>query len=166
MANWARIAFWVSVVGGIIGILGTVFGIWAFYQNKEVKVLTFQRYTRTVYSDPEYFSASFHVKNINKEDTSWFSETTIVIWNSGTVTYRDADVRVPIKIDMGKVGYLLAIKIAETKSSVPDNFTVVDFNPTEPTPQTAVIAFKLFDPGMAVKIALLHQGDARHDIER
>jgi hypothetical protein len=62
---------------------------------------------------------------------------------------------------MGKVGHLVAVKIVETKSAVPNNFGIIDFNVSDRVPQTAVVSFKLFDPGMAVKIAILHQGDGR-----
>jgi hypothetical protein len=161
MLNWMRIGFWISFVGGVIGILGTIFGIWAFYQTRETKLINYARHTHTVFSDPNYFRASFRVAEYNKEDTSWFSETAIVLWNSGTTTIREADVRVPITIDMGKVGYIVGIKVVDAKSSVPNNFSISDFDASKMTPQSATIRFKLFDPGMAVKIALLHQGNGR-----
>jgi len=158
MSDWTRIGFWISVVGGIIGIFGTVFGVWAFYQTRETKLISFDKVTRTVFSDPDYFHAKFYVEENDREDSSWFSETAIVIWNSGTTAVRDSDVRTPISIDMGKVGYIVAIRIVDAKSSIKNDFTVADFSSSDRFPQSATIQFKIFDPGMAVKVAILHQG--------
>jgi hypothetical protein len=142
----------------IFGIVGTLFGIWAFYETRETKQLSYRTVTHPVYSASGSFDANVRVADVDVSKVDLLSETVVVVWSSGSAVFRQDDIRIPLQIRFGDNIRIFGFRVLETKSSVQDNFGVTAETSNSQTGTALNLSFKIFDPNMAIKIAMLHQG--------
>lgn len=149
---------WLSVIGAIFGIFGTIFGVWSFYATKETKQISYSSASQAIYSGTSSFDPRVRVGDVDVSNVDKLSETIVVIWNSGKKVFRPEDVRTPLKIRFGDGNPIYEYKLLETKSGIEDNFSLHSSDSSSAEAKELNVSFKIFDPNMAIKIAILHRG--------
>lgn len=82
------------------------------------------------------------------------NETTVTIWNSGTVTVRAEDVRQPLRIRTDDAATFIAAKITQSRTPLDPNFSLNSVSDHE-----IEVDWKLLDPGTALTVAILHNAN-------
>jgi hypothetical protein len=155
LLDWKAVYGWISAFSAVFGIIGTIFGIWSFYETRESRQISFASANTVVYSQPKNFAPILRFDDHEIPANTSLSETIVVLWNSGTKVFRQEDIRSPISLTFGGGHRIIAVRVLDSKSSVADNFNI---RIEEGSAQSIVfLMFKIFDPKMAVKIAIFHE---------
>jgi hypothetical protein len=139
---------------GVLGLFGTLFGVWAYYDTKAISQLHYTTTSKTVFSPPEHFRILPVVDGTAPfQDEAVLNQTLVTVWNSGNVSIHGADARLPFAITGNDSTQILAARIVQTRTPIVNNFTLKHIDAAR-----LELHWKLIDPDMAVKIAILHTG--------
>lgn len=147
---------WVGFTGWLISLLGFLFGVWVYHDTKTVSQIHYGLSSASVFVAPEHFRTQVHIDGSPLPDSErQLTQMMVTVWSSGNVSINGADVRVPLTISGGNDARFLASHIVQTRTAIGQQFHLVPH-----APSSVEIRWKLLDPDMAVKVAILHTGPA------
>jgi hypothetical protein len=146
----------ISVLSTIFGIVSGAFGIWAFVVPQKSALIWYSVKGAPVYV-PTFFSQEILSSHYKEFAGSQIVESTIVIWSAGLDTVSSEDIRRPLNLRSAdqSAKIILAMLVA-TKSDLEPNFSIEHIKDG-----SINFLWKKFDPGMAVKLTLLHTGSSK-----
>lgn len=139
----------------ILSILGFIIGLFSWIDSDQHRKIFYDYKTEVVWRQTRVFS----LKLLGPDDNNLnhytnISKTLVTIWNGGKNVVKPDDVRVPLRI-VFEDETLLEHYFITRISVVPNNFELTKVSKNE-----FELRWKVFDPGMAVQIAFLHNGSA------
>lgn len=139
--------------GWVFGVLGFIVSVWAYFETRQNGVVSYTAVSRLIFEQPPDFATRLIFPEAGFESDTRVQQTIVTIWNSGNISVRETDVRVPLRITVNSSAPVISTKIAGVRSAVPQNFSISDQDP-----KGLSVKWRIFDPGMAVHIAVLHGG--------
>lgn len=142
-----QVVLWIfAVVGGITSV-AQLPNLW---QPADAKTVIMRPVEQTLVSQG-VFTSGLEFDGVPVGDRQ-LNETIITFWRDGGAAITDEMMRRPLEIKMPAGSTIARAEIVEVDSSVPDNFKLSHSG------STVSLSWSVFDPDMAVKIAIARFG--------
>jgi hypothetical protein len=152
-SKWSK---FISLSGWFVGLISLVLSIWFYLETRSVGSITIAQSVYLAFDPPHGFDVQVSVNTVPIQiQNSKIEETIFTVWNSGNLTIRDVDLRTPLEIISGQSNRILDAKIVESKTAISENFVL-----QKEGSEKISIRWKIFDPDMAIKVAVLHTGSS------
>jgi len=138
---------------GVIGVVGLIFSIYTYERTKLNGLLIYHVVQRLVYKPVKIDELNEIIKLEKTGSASSIFLSEITIWNAGNISFEQKDNRIPVRLLGDQSFNVVGYKIINSKSIVTDNFSAEIYR------KSLKIDWKIFDPGEAVKIAIVHNGN-------
>lgn len=140
----------------LFGIFGTLFGVWAFLQTREVRSMTYlpQFPSKVFDSDSTTRINVTDARGEPIENDIYLQE--IILWNSGNQPLNVADVRRPIEISLEGDPFveILDFRVAsQTQNEIPQ----FRFQRTRCCHHRLLVNWKYFDPNQGARFHIIYQ---------
>ncbi len=150
---WQVIKSAFAVIGGVVSVVGGAIGIYlALAPSPDQTVIA-----RVVDLPLVYRSRTFPIAvtiagvDAGNQD---LLQTEVTLWRDRGGPIKAEMVRRPLRVSLPSGSRMVAFKVANVESSMPDNFTV------DRDGDDLLVRWKVFDPDMALRMYLLRAGSA------
>jgi hypothetical protein len=145
---------WLAVLGLATGLVAILYGVKVDYEHRQVDRLDYNIAPYSIFSHSTFYPVVAVMPTGEKIGDTNIFETQITVWNSGNTTIKDSEIRTPLTIAGDDSIKIYNAKIIRSKGDA-DGFEIYNGK------NAASIGWKVFDPGDAIRVLLLHSGDAK-----
>lgn len=140
-----------NLIVNITGVLGFFFGIFTYIEGRQVSLISYNSQQTYVYRPDSLFKFKFTELQSQKDVFGETVYTSVIgIWNGGTTTIKDSDIRTPLTLKQIPGSTILSARLVDVYPAKGTDLTAT-FNK-----DNIVINWKNFDPDTGIRIALLH----------
>ena len=149
---WSRVKRIGQGVFSVIGVAMTLYGAYGvLVPPSDVQRILFMNAEHELVSQSHEFPVAVTIGGVDASNRD-LTETFLTLWRDGGKPITAEMTRRPLRITLPGGSHLIAYAVIGTDSSVPDNFGVERFG------DDLLVHWKVWDPDMAIKIAMVRSG--------
>jgi hypothetical protein len=139
---------------GIIGVIGVCWGIYTYFEQRRVGIVSYQIQTQKVFDPSDLKNFKLITEQGTPVDKKIYA-TDVIIWNSGDLSLSENSdrIREPLKLTIvgeGQLFYFIEGTIKPTK----ENFSFKLL----PGEKSYEVRWRFLDPGDGFRLTLVHSG--------
>ena len=153
----------VTTVFGVLGVIGVVFGFYAYHRTANRPELSWSSLRQIVFDQQNATSAITVLDAQGRKISENMYASQITVWNSGNQRFDNVDdstlIREPLTFRLTGAGHIVSATITNTLNDIAGGWSI------SANQQTAVMAWRHFDPGAAARVLILYTGDGASGVK-